>query len=79
MDAIDWEMIDFRDIISNIKIMNFQPDPLPLILRTFNATYTKTTKGASNNEHNKQLSRKKARKSKGSKVQNESTLSKWKL
>ena len=58
LDAIDWEVIDFRDIISNIKNMDFQPGPIPPIFRTFNATYTKTPKGLSNNEHREQPSRK---------------------
>ena len=71
-------MIEFRYIISNMKNMDFQPGPLPLSFITFNATDTKTSKGPSNNEHSKHLSRKKARK-KRSKAQNESTLSEWKL
>ena len=79
LDAINWEVIDFIDIISNIKNMNLHPGPLPLSFRTFNATDTKTPKGPSKNEHIKQPSRKKSRKSKGSKVQNQSTLSEWKL
>ena len=54
MDAIDWEVIDFRDIISNIKNMDFQTGPLPRSFRTFNATDTKTPKGPSNNEHSEQ-------------------------
>ena len=29
LDAIYWEVIDFRDIISNINNMDFQPVPLP--------------------------------------------------
>ena len=68
--AIYWKVIDFRDIISNVKNMDFQPVPLPPSLETFNITDTKTTKGPSNNEHIKQPSRKKARKIKGSKFQN---------
>ena len=53
-DAIDWEVIYFRNIISNIKNMDFHPGPLPLIFRTFNATYTKKPKGMSNNDHSEQ-------------------------
>ena len=79
MDAIDWEVIGFRDIISNINNMDIQPDQLPLSFRTFNATDTKTPIGPSNNEHSKQPSRKKAIKSKGFNVQNEYTLSECKL
>ena len=75
LDAIDWGVIDFRDIISKVKNMDFQPGPLPSSFRTFNTTDTKTPKGTSNNEHSEQPSRKKPRKSKGSKVQNESMLS----
>ena len=48
-DAIDWEVIYFRNIISNIKNMDFKPGPLPLSFRTFDATDTKITKGSSNN------------------------------
>ena len=77
LDAIDWEMIDFRDNINNINNMYFQPGPIPPRLRTFNKTDTKTPKGPSNNEHSEQPSRKKARKIKGSKVQNKSTLNEW--
>ena len=51
MDAINWEVIDFRDIISNINHMDFQPGPLPLSFRKFNAIDTKTPKGPSNNEN----------------------------
>ena len=69
-DAIDWEVIDFRDIISNINNMDFHPDPLPPRFSTFNVTDTKTPKWPSNNEQIKQPSRKKAIKSKGSKVKN---------
>ena len=79
LDAIDWEVIDFIDIISNIKNMDFQPGPLPLSFRTYDDKDTKTNKGSRNYEHSNQSSRKKAIKSKGSKVQNESTLSKWRL
>ena len=75
LDSIYWEVIDFRDIISNINNMDFQPGPLPPSFRTFNITDTKTPKGPSNNEHNEKPSRKKAIRSKGSKVQNESTVS----
>ena len=75
LNATDFQVIDFRDIISNIKNMNFQPVSIPLRFRTFNVIDIKTPKGPSNNEHSKQPSRKKSRKSKGSKVQNESTLS----
>ena len=49
LDAIDWEVIDFRYIISNINNMDFHPGPLPLSFRTFDATDTKITKGSSNN------------------------------
>ena len=79
LDAINWEVIDFRDIISNINNMDFQPGPLPPSFRSFNATETETPKGPSNNEHIKQPSRKKSRKRKVSKEKNESTLSEWKL
>ena len=79
LDKIDWEVIDLRYIRSNIKNMYFQPGPLPLSFRTFNSTDTKTPKGLSKKEHSEQPSIKKARKNKGSKVQNESTLSEWKL
>ena len=72
-------MIDFREIIININSMDFQTGPLPLSFRKFNATDIKTPKGPSNNEHIEQPSRKKARKSKGSKEKHESTLSEWKL
>ena len=65
LDVIDWEVIDFRDITSNKKDMDFRPVPLPQSLRTFNAKDTKTPKGPSNNEHSDQPSRKKARKIKG--------------
>ena len=44
LDAIYWLVIDFRGIISNIKNMDFHIGPLPLILRIFNATDTKTPK-----------------------------------
>ena len=75
LDVIDWGVIDFRDIISNIKYMDFQTGPLPPRFNKFNAIDTKTPKGPSNNEHNEQPSRKKAIKSKLSKEKNESTLS----
>ena len=68
--AIDLEVIEFRDIISSIKNMDFQPGPQTPRFRKFNATDTKTPKGPSNNEHSEQPSIKKARKSKGSKEQN---------
>ena len=77
LDAIDWDVIDFRDMISNINNMYFQIGPLPPIFRKFNATDTKTPKGSRNNEYSDQPSSKKYRKSKGPKVQNESTLSEW--
>ena len=75
LDVIDWGVIDFRDIISNIKYMDFQTGPLPPRFNKFNAIDIKTPKGPSNNEHNEQPSRKKAIKSKLSKEKNESTLS----
>ena len=78
LDAIYWDVIDFGNIISNIKNIDFEPGLLTMSFRKFNATDTKTSKGPSNNEHSKHLSRKKARK-KRSKAQNESTLSEWKL
>ena len=78
LDAIYWEVINLRDIISNIKNMDFHTGPLPSSFRKFNAKDTKTPKGPSNNERRKQPSRKSPEK-KGSKVQNESTLSEWKL
>ena len=78
LDAMNLEVINFIDIISNIKNMDFQQSPLPPIFRTFNATDTKTSKGSSNNEHSDQPPRKIPKK-KGSKVQNESTLSKWRF
>ena len=52
LDAIDWEVIDYRYIISNVENMNFQPGPLFLSFRTFNDTDTKTAKGPSDNKHN---------------------------
>ena len=64
LDAIYWDATDFRDIISNINNMDFQPVPLPLSFRTFNATDTKTYKGPSDNNRSEQTSRKKARKKK---------------
>ena len=79
LDAIDWEMIDFREIISNVNNMYFQSGPIPPSFRTLNITVTKTTKGPSNNDHSKEPSIKKGRKTKGSKEQNESTLSECKL
>ena len=66
LDAIDWEVIGFIDIISNINNMDFQPGPLPPSFRKFNATDTKIPKGPSKNEHSKQPSRKHSRKIKGS-------------
>ena len=57
--------------------MDFQEGTLPPSFRKFDDTETKTTKGSSNDEHIDQPSRKKARKRKGSKVQNESTLTEW--
>ena len=65
LDAINWEVIDFRDMISNIKNIDFQLVPLPPSFRKFNATDTKTPKGPSNNENTEYPSRKKARKIKG--------------
>ena len=65
-DAIDWEVIYFRDMISIINNMYFQPVPLPLSFRTFDATDINTTKGYINNEHSYQTSSKKSRKIKGS-------------
>ena len=62
LDAINLEVINFIDIISNIKNMDFQQSPLPPIFRTFNATDTKTSKGSSNNEHSDQPPRKKPKK-----------------
>ena len=62
LDAIYWEVIDFRDIISNIKNMDIQPDPIPPRFRTFNAIDTKTTKGSINNEHTNQPSKKRCQK-----------------
>ena len=62
LDAKDWEVIDFRNIISNVKNMDFQPGPLPLSFSKFNATNTKTPKVPSNNYHRKQPSRKNSRK-----------------
>ena len=53
LDVIDWEVIDFRYIVSNIKNMDFQPGPLPPSFRKFNATDTKIPKWPSNNEHRK--------------------------
>ena len=79
LDEIYWKVIDLRYIISNIKNMDLQPCPLPPIFRKFNATYTKTPKGPSNNEQIGHPSRKKSRKSKGYKVQKKSTLCEWKL
>ena len=79
MDAIYWEVIDFREIISNIKNMDLQPGPISPRFRTFKVTDTKTPKNPCNNEHSKKPPRKKARKTKRSKVQNKSTLSEWKL
>ena len=70
LDAIDWEVIDLRYIISSINNMDFQPGPLPRSFRQFNAIDTKTPKGPSNNEHRKHPSRKKARKIKAFKEQN---------
>ena len=64
LDAIYCEVINFQDIISNIKNMYFQPGPLPLSFRAFNATDTKTYKGPSDNNRSEQTSRKKARKKK---------------
>ena len=54
LDAIYWEVIDFRDIVSKIKNMDFYPGPIPPSFSKFNATYTKTLKGPSNNEQSKQ-------------------------
>ena len=79
LNAIDWEVVDFIDIISNINNKDLQPDPLSPSFRTFNSTGTKTPKVPSNRYHSKQTSIKKAIKIKGYKVQNESTLSEWKL
>ena len=56
--VIDWKVIDFRNIISNINNMDFHPGPLPSSFRKFNATDIKTPKGPSNNEPRKQSSRK---------------------
>ena len=42
--AIDWEVIDFRYIISNINHMDFQPGPLPSSFRKFYATDTEKPK-----------------------------------
>ena len=77
--AIDWEVIDFRYIISNINNIDFQLGPLPPSFRKFDATDTNKTKGSSNDEHIDHPSRRKAIKTKGSKVQNKPTLSKWRL
>ena len=79
LDAIHWEVINFRYIISNIKNMYLYTGPLPPRFSTFNATDTKTPKGPSKNEHSEQTSSKKARKSKGLKVQNKYKFSEWKL
>ena len=49
LDAIDWGVIDFRDIISSTNNMDFQPGPLPPSFRKVNATDTKTPKGPSDN------------------------------
>ena len=68
--TVDWDVIDFREIFSNIENMDFQPGSLTRSFRKFNATDTKTPKGPSNNEHSEQPSIKKARKSKVSKEQN---------
>ena len=58
LDAIYWEVIDFRDMTSNIKNMDIQPDPIPPRFRTFNAIDTKTTKGSINKDHTNQASKK---------------------
>ena len=62
LDAIDWEVIDSRYIISNIKNMDFHPGPLPPSFSKFNAKDTKTPKGPSNIDHSKHPSRKKCQK-----------------
>ena len=64
LEVIAWEVIDFRDIISNIKKLDFRPVPLPPSFKTFNVIETKITKGSSQNEHSNQPSRKNDRKSK---------------
>ena len=56
LDAIYWEVIEFRDIISNIKNIYFQPGPLPPNFMEFNTTDTKKPKGPINNEHIEQPS-----------------------
>ena len=58
LDEIDWELIDFIDIISNINNVDLQPGPLPPIFRSFDTKYTKTTKGSSKNYHSDHPSRK---------------------
>ena len=68
LDTIDWELIDFRDIISNINHMDFQPDPLRPSFRTFNTTDTKIPKGPSNNEHINILQEKRPEKAKDPKL-----------
>ena len=64
LDVIDLEVIFFRDIISNIKNMDFQPGPLPLIFRKFNEIDIKTPKGPSKNDHSEQPLKKSPEKSK---------------
>ena len=46
LDAIDWEVIDFIDIISNINNMDFQPGALPQRFRIFYSIDTQKTKGS---------------------------------
>ena len=79
LDVIDWEVKNFRYIISNIKNIYIQLGPLPLRNRTFDTTDTKLTRWSSNNEHSNQPSIRKSRKRKRSKVQNESTLIEWRI
>ena len=79
MGAIDWEVIDFRYIISNINNMDFQPGTLPSSFSKLYDIDTKTTKGSSNDEHSEQPSRKRDRKTKGPKFQNESKLIEWRI
>ena len=67
LDAIYWEVIDLRYIISDINNMDSQPVQIPPSFKTLNATDTKTSNGPIQNYHREHPSRKRPETAKDSK------------